>query len=270
MNSQPIQPTALITGASAGIGAAMARQLASEGMNLILTARREDRLQLLADELRKAHGTHTTILTADLSLPEAVARLCEEIHELDLTVDWLVNNAGYGVGGSYLSNDWATHQRFLQVMVTSVAELTHRLLPGMRQRNFGRVVNIASLAALVPSSAGHTLYGAVKSWMVKFSESLNEEMREHGVAVVAVCPGFTYSEFHDVAGTRDQVNQMPGYMWKTSEEVARESVVAARRGGSIYITGLYNRMIALMVRFLPRSLMINLIRSRSKNFRDAH
>ena len=169
---------ALITGASSGIGAAIAREYAARGKPLILTARRADRLNALAVELR-AHVAVETIV-ADLADPNAPLQLFEETQARGLIVDTLVNNAGYGVPGRYLSADWKTHADFLQVLVTAVAELTWRFLPAMEAAGHGRILNIASLAGLVPASAGHTLYGAAKSFVIRFSESLAQGKRGLG------------------------------------------------------------------------------------------
>ncbi|MDJ0655436.1 MAG: SDR family oxidoreductase [Xanthomonadales bacterium] len=264
---QPSDQTALVTGASSGIGAAIATRIAEEGINLILTARRADRLEQLASQLKNDLGVTVHCLAADLADPAAPQALMLEIEQQGLQVDWLVNNAGYGVGGSYVKSDWDTHRDFMQVMLGAVAELTWRVLPAMKERGFGRIVNIASLAALVPASAGHTQYAAVKAWMVKFSESLSLEMAPRGVTVTAVCPGFTYSEFHDVLGIREQISQMPNYMWMTSEEVADQAVKAAIRGDRVYINGRVNRIIAGMSRHLPKGLMDFLVQRRAKSYR---
>ena len=136
-----------------------------------------------------------------------------ELQQRGLTIDFLVNNAGYGVPGSYVNVAWPDHARFMQVMVTAVLDLTYRLFPAMLERGWGRIVNIASVAGMVPAPAGHTLYGASKAFLIRFSEALSAEGAPKGVHVTAVCPGFTYSEFHDVTGTRDRMNKMPGFLW---------------------------------------------------------
>ncbi len=199
---QPEKPArwALVTGASAGIGAAFARELASRGISLVLTARREDRLRQLADDLAAKHGIRTECIAADLADPAAPEALCKEIAARGIAIDWLINNAGYGVPGSYLSQPWARHADFVQVLMTAPCHLAYLLLPGMQQRGYGRIANIASLAGHVPGSAGHTMYAASKAFLIKFSQSLALENRTRGVNVCAVCPGFTYSEFHDVTG----------------------------------------------------------------------
>src|SRR4029079_13292357 len=131
-------------------------------------------------------------------------------------VDTLVNNAGYGVPGRLLSSDWRTHADFLQVMIVAVARLTHLFLAAMEAAGRGRILNVASLAGLVPASAGHTMYGATKAWLIRFSECLALEVGPKGVHVTALCPGFTYSEFHDVNGMREKISKMPKMLWLTS------------------------------------------------------
>lgn len=262
-------PLALITGASAGIGAEYARQMAAAGYDLILTARRGDRLEALAESLRQTHDCRCVCLTADLAEPGAPATLCQALTEQGLAVDVLVNNAGYAVAGVYHQTDWEDQARFLQVMVVAVAELTHRLLPQMRAGGRGGVINVASLAGIVPGSSGHTLYAAVKSFMVSFSESLAMENAGSGLCVQALCPGFTYSEFHDVVGTRDIVSKMPGYMWMNADEVVRFSLERFRKPGTpvMLVPGRFNRFIAMLSRKLPYRAAFALVRSRSSNFR---
>jgi hypothetical protein len=258
---------ALITGASSGIGAAIAREYAKRGKPLILTARREDRLTQLADELGKR--VPCFVIAADLADPAVPEALFFEIQANDLFVDTLVNNAGYGVPGRFLAEDWKTHADFLQVLVTSVVELTHRFLPAMEMAGRGRVLNVASLAGLIPSSAGHTLYGAAKSFVIRFSESLALEMKPRGVHVTALCPGFTYTEFHDVNGMREKVSKLPKSIWLTAAEVAKLGVDAVEAGKSRIVTGKANRTIAAVAKYMPDALARKLVSSRSKDFRDA-
>ena len=181
----PDRPLSLITGASSGIGAAFARELARLGHDLVLTARRVDRLEALAAELRERHAGTITVLAEDLADPAAPQRLADALQQRGLAVDWLINNAGYGVPGRYLSREWRVHADFLQVMITAVGELTHLYLPAMEAAGRGRILNIASLAGLVPASAGHTMYGATKAWLIRFSECLALESGPRGVHVTA-------------------------------------------------------------------------------------
>ena len=260
---------ALVTGASSGIGAEFARQLAARGHDLILTARREDRLRALADELASIHGIDAQVVTADLADPAAPARLVETIAQRGPAVDVLINNAGYGVRGGFLASDWPTHRDFVQVMMAVPTELCHRLLPTMRERGYGRIVNVASLAGHVPGSAGHTLYGASKAYLIKLSQSLALENLGRNVHVCALCPGFTYSEFHDVSGTRGLVSQMPSWMWMDAVRVVREGLDAVERGEIVRVTGRVNRTIKAIFKLLPDRLALRMMAKRSRSFRDA-
>ena len=246
------QRTALITGASAGIGAAFAEVFASKGFDLVLTARRADRLNAVAAGLRERHGRRVEVVVLDHSEPGAAERLCNQLDARGIIVDALVNNAGYGVPGVYVNVPWVTQDAMLRVMVVGVAELTRRLWPGMLQRGYGRVINVASLAGLVPAPAGHTLYGATKAFLIKFSEALAQEGRPHGVHVTALCPGFTRSEFHDVTGTREQMNALPSWFWLEADTVARLGYEAVEAGTPVCVTGRLNRAIALAVRYVPQ------------------
>ena len=246
--------TALVTGASSGIGKAFAELLAEQGYALVLTARRRDRLDELAAVLRQRHGIETHTIVADLAEPDASSRIVAELQQRQLTIDFLVNNAGYGVPGSYVNVAWPDHARFMQVMVTAVLDLTYRLLPAMLERGWGRVVNIASVAGMVPAPAGHTLYGASKAFLIRFSEALAAEGAPKGVHVTAVCPGFTYSEFHDVTGTRDKMNKVPAMFWLDAASVAREGYDAVMRGHPVVVNGWIYRFLVWLNGALPRSL----------------
>ncbi|HEY7872662.1 MAG TPA: SDR family oxidoreductase [Rudaea sp.] len=258
---------ALVTGASAGIGAAFARELAMRGAALVLTARREDRLESLAAELREKHHVRMDCIAADLADPAGVEKLCVEIAHRGIAIDILVNNAGYGVPGNFLAPSWQTHADFFRVLMTAPCELVYKLLPGMQQRSYGRILNIASLAGHIPGSAGHTLYGASKAFVIKFSQSLALENTATGVKVCAVCPGFTYSEFHDVTGTRGIVSKMPKWMWMHAEEVARIGLDAAERGEIVFVTGRVNRAIKSLFKLLPDRFALRAMQKRSKDFR---
>ena len=246
--------TALVTGASSGIGKAFAELLAGKGYALVLTARRRDRLDELAATLRQRHGIAVNTIAADLASPDASSQIAAELQHKGIAIDVLVNNAGYGVPGSYVNVAWPDHSRFMQVMVTAVLDLTYRLIPAMIERGWGRVINIASVAGMVPSPAGHTLYGASKAFVIRFSEALSAENMPKGVNVTAVCPGFTYSEFHDVTGTRDKMNAVPGVLWLTADDVAREGYDAVMRGESVVVNGRIYRLLVWLNGALPRSL----------------
>jgi short-subunit dehydrogenase len=259
--------TALVTGASAGLGEAFAEVFAAEGFDVVVTARREERLRALAARLQRTYGVRVDVIVDDLEDPAAPARLCDRIASLGCAIDALVNNAGYGVPGVYTATPWERHATFLQIMVVAPSELTHRLLPLMIERGYGRIINVASLAGLVPAPAGHTLYAASKAYLIKFSEALSKEVRRYGVHVTAVCPGFTHTEFHDVLGTRQMMNSMPDFMWMDADAVAREGLAAVMEGTPIHVTGSVNRTIATLVRFLPQWLVGFIARRSARAYR---
>src|SRR5262245_50238113 len=230
--------TALITGASAGIGEAFCDVFASHGFDLVITARREERLRSLAERITRAHGVTVTVIPGDLAQPDGADTLGGDIERRGIVVDAVVNNAGYGVPGGYVRSSWETHAAFLNVMVVAGCSLVRRFLPGMIERRYGLIINVASLAGLVPAPAGHTLYAASKAFLVRFSEALSHEGRPYGVNVTALCPGFTLSEFHDVTGTRATVSKMPSFVWMDAATVAREGYEAVIAGKTVHVTGL--------------------------------
>ena len=242
----------LITGASSGIGAAFARIYASHGYDLALTARREERLEALADEIRLRHGVEILVLPGDLSDPATPGRVIDGIAAHGRSVAALVNNAGYGLTGQFTSTAWSQQAAMLQVMLTSICELTHRVLPGMVEAGFGRIVNVASLAGLAPAYPGQGLYSPIKAFLVKMSETLHVENLETGVHVTALCPGFTYSEFHDVNQTRRRLERsLPAWMWLGADEVAASGYEAAEANRPICVTGAPNKALAAVSKILP-------------------
>lgn len=259
---------ALVTGASAGIGAAFARVLAGRGYDVALTARRTDRLETLADEIRLRHGVEALVIGADLAEVEAPGQILDQLTAHGRTVDALVNNAGYGLPGTYAETLWTEQQAFLQVMVHAPCELAHRVLAGMRERRFGRIINVASLAGLIPGSAGHTLYGASKSMMIKFSQSLHLENSAEGVHVSALCPGFTFSEFHDTNGTRALVSaSTPPWLWMGADEVAAAGYEAVEANRPVCVPGAPNKAIATLAKLIPDDWTLALMASQGPRFR---
>jgi len=251
---------ALVTVASAGIGAALARVFAGDGYDVALTARREDRLVQVADDIRLRFGVETLTIPADLADPAAPSAILDHLAAHGRDVDALVNNAGYGLGGTFSDTTWADQAAVLQVMLTAPTELAHRTLPGMAERRFGRVINVASLAGLLPGSAGHTLYGAIKSYLVRFSQSLHLENQQTGVHVTALCPGFTYSEFHDVNGTRETVTSAtPDWLWMGADEVAAVGYEAVEANRPVSVPGAPNKTIAAVAKVLPDDWALGLM-----------
>lgn len=259
---------ALVTGASAGIGAAFARIFASHGYDVALTARRADRLDALSEEIRHRFGVETLTVSADLADTEAPGQILDHLTAHGRSVDALINNAGYGLTGTYAETLWSDQATFIQVMMTAPSELAHRVQGGMRQRGFGRIVNVASLAGLLPGSSGHTLYGATKAYMIRFSQSLHVELASEGVHVTALCPGLTYSEFHDVNGTRAQFSAaIPAWMWQGADEVAATGYEAVEANRPICVPGAPNKAIAALTKIIPEDWSLALMASQSSRLR---
>lgn len=242
--------TALVTGASAGIGAAFAELLAAEGLDLLLVARREDRLRELADRLTDKHNGRYEILAADLRDPAAPTKIFNHASELGVDIDVLINNAGLSGKGAFSETPWDEIGGELQVMVTAVTELAHLAVPGMRERGWGRVINLSSLAAFQPPGAS-LLYTGIKTYILNMSQALDMELKPYGVNVTALCPGFTRSEFHDVMGTRSQADNLPGVMWQDADDVAREGWEAVMKGKPICVPGSLNKVLSATMRPIP-------------------
>lgn len=248
---------ALVTGASAGIGASFARLLAAEGYALILVARREERLRALADELSAAHELRCEIIVADLTESAAPLDIVARAEALGLNIDVLINNAGLSGRGKFAETPWPDLAGELQLMVTAVTELARRVVPGMKQRGWGRVVNVSSLAAFAPPAAS-LLYTGIKSYVLNMSQALDMELKAHGVHVTALCPGFTRSEFHDVMGTRETMNKFPGLIWQDADEVARAGYAAVMKGRPVCVPGAFNKLVASGMRPIPQRLRYEL------------
>jgi short-subunit dehydrogenase len=243
--------TALITGASAGIGSELARVFAAKGSDLVLTARRAERLSALADELHGRHGVRVRTIPADLALPDTPKALIAAIEGDGLAVDALINDAGFAVPGRYRDTTWDAQRDFLQVLVTAPCELIQRVLPGMTRRGYGRILNVASVAGLMPGAASHTLYGGAKAMLIKISQSLHSEQKGTGVHVTALCPGFTYTEFHDVTGTREEMRRMPKIMWLSPARVAVQGYEAVMKNRAVCIPGAQYKAITALAKLLP-------------------
>jgi hypothetical protein len=244
--------TALVTGASAGLGTLFARALAAEGHDLILTARRTDRLEALATELRAAHGVTVETIAADLAAPGAVAGLIAEIGTRGLAVDTLINNAGFGLSGTVAGQDGAALGRMIAVNCSALVELCHAVVPAMIAQRRGGILNVASTAAFQPGP-GMAVYYATKAFVLSFSEALHEEVRRHGVHVSALCPGPTATEFFDAAGTSDDfaLKKLAG----DPAVVVRDGLKALAANQAVKVSGMRNAVMAGSVRFTPRWLI---------------
>ena len=228
--------TALVTGASAGLGVEFAEQLASRGYHLVLVARRKEKLDGVAADLADRYGVDVRTISADLSDPDAPRALFEATSGEGIHVDFLVNNAG-SAGPSLLEEkDWAPQAAFLELMMTSVAHMCHHYLPPMQARGFGRVVNVSSFAGRLARPAG-AHYGPSKAYLVALSEELALMLKGTDVHVSALCPGFTHTDFHESAGLMEMKNALPGFMWYDAATVVREGLDAVERGKPIQISG---------------------------------
>jgi short-subunit dehydrogenase len=228
--------TALITGASAGLGIEFARQLAADHYNLVLVARRRVKLEEVADELRAQFGIVVTIVPADLSDPQAPCAIYETLKASSITIDYLVNNAGAAGSDLLEDREWTRQQNFFQLMMLSVAHLCHLFIPDMRERGFGRVINIASVAARIPQAGGCN-YGPSKAYLVALSEDLSLTLHGTGVNVCALCPGYTHTDFHSTAGLEEMKQAMPKWLWYKAETVVEDGLKAVEKGKPVYLSG---------------------------------
>lgn len=239
--------TALITGASSGIGAEFARQLAASGYDVVLTARREDRLQALGRELQAQHGIAASTLVADLASDEGIAALEQAITELP-ALDLLVNNAGFGVTGAYSRADVEPQLAMLHVHVQAPMRLVRAVLPGMLARRRGGIINVASVAGFM-GLPGNVTYSATKAYLINFSRGLAAEVGGRGVRVQALCPGFTVTEMTDRSVIeRYARSRLLRLAWSRPEFVVSSSLAALQRGKVVCVPGLLNQTLALVAR----------------------
>ena len=243
----------LITGASSGIGEVFARKLAARGRNVLLVARSEDKLITLCNELGRSNSIRAQYVALDLSKPESPARLFEEVQKRGLTVDMLINNAGFGSMGEFASLDLARELNMIDLNVKSLVELTHRFLPSMIERKQGAIINVASTAAFQPVPFMAT-YAATKAFVLSFSEALWEENRPYGIKVMALCPGVTDTNFFEAA----RGHKPPARASQTPEEVVDTALRGLARGKSHVISGWTNFLMTQSERLAPRALVIRL------------
>ena len=243
---------ALITGASSGIGAEFAERLAARGMHLVLTARREEKLIQLAEELHTKHGTRCEVIVCDLTKSEQIDHLIDEISNRQIDIELLVNNAGFAVVGEFEKTDSQEVLKMIQLNIAALTDLTYRILPDMLDHQHGAIINVASVAAFQPV-AYMGAYAASKSYVLNFSESLWAEVRDRGVTVMALCPGVTQTSFFDVAG-------VPGWLKKqrsqTPEEVVKTALHALEKRKLYTVSGWRNYFLTLAVRLASRKLAV--------------
>lgn len=248
-------PTALITGASAGLGAEFARQLADRGAGLVLVARSEDALQALAAQLRASHGVTVEVLVADLADEQDVDRVARRIADAERPIDLLVNNAGFGLPLHFADNEIADEVRHLRVHVEAPMRLMHAALGAMRGRG-GRIINVASVAGFISRST----YSACKAWLIGFSRWANGEYAADGVTVTALCPGFVHTTFHSRMGLGTGEEGVPPFLWLDAPFVVRQGLRAAARGRSVVVPSLRYKAVIVGARLVPRALTARIAR----------
>jgi hypothetical protein len=253
----PDRKTALITGASFGIGLEFSRIFAREGYNLVLVARSADKLRQLASELEKAHGTRSLMLATDLSEPGAPAYVLDQTTRADIQVDVLVNNAGFGQYGMFAENDLEECLRQIQLNVTTLTHLTRLYLPAMIARKSGGILNVASTAAFQPGPL-MAVYFATKAYVLHFSEALANELDGTGVSVTCLCPGPTATEFHKRANATGMRLLKFGSM--DARTVAEDGYRGLVAGKPVVISGFKNWLVAQSVRFSPRRMVTAIAR----------
>ena len=250
--------TALITGASGGIGEELARLFAGNEHDLVLVARSEEKLEALGGELSRAHGVQSRALAADLADPAAPPRLFQSIEDLGITIDVLVNNAGFGARGAFSEIDYEVESRMIQLNVATLTQLTRLFLPGMLERRSGKVLNVASTAAFVPGPF-MAVYYASKAYVLSFSEGLSEEVQGTGVTVTALCPGPTQTNFAAAAGNQDSILFRTGSVMD-ARTVARAGYHGLMAGERLVIPGWSNQMTVFSTRLAPRTMLAKITR----------
>jgi short-subunit dehydrogenase len=251
--------TALITGSSNGIGYEMAKVHAEKGDNLVLVARCKSKLDELKKELEEKYKIKIYTIGKDLSVPGAALEVFDELKRQNISVDYLINNAGFGDFGLFAECDWHKQEQMINLNITTLAHLTWLLLPDMINRKSGKILNVASTASFQPGPT-MSVYFASKAFVLSFSEAINNEVKEHGITVTALCPGGTHSGFQAAASSQEG-KHFEGKNFATSGEVAEFGYRAMMKGKAVAIHGLKNTIMANSVRFAPRSLVVKVTRN---------
>ena len=251
--------TCLVTGASSGIGAELARGLAERGHGVTLCARREGRLTQLAEELAGEHGIRAETVALDVTDTHARGELVIELDERGLTVEVLINNAGFGSGGAFVDLDPNNEAAMVRTNVEALIAMTGAFLPGMVERGRGAILNLASLIAFQPVPFQAT-YGATKAAVLSFSDALHEEVRGKGVTVTSVCPGPVRTEFGEAGGFGGADEDIPARFWLDPGKVAADALEALEKGDRITVPGVRNQILALYGQHMPRFLLLPLLR----------
>lgn len=259
--------TALITGASGGIGLELARIHASKGDNLILVARSGDRLAEIKSEIESTYHVSVRFLVSDLSVRYAPKKIFDEITHNNIAVDYLINNAGFGDFGLFLDSDWDKQESMINLNITALAHLTKLFLPGMVERGGGKILNVASLAAFTPGPT-MSVYFATKAFVLSFSQALNNELKDKGITVTALCPGSVDTKFHEVALGDPKLVRERKMM--SASEAAETGYQAMMTGKPVVIPGFKESVLAFASRFVPREMVVKSARKiqEKKNYRE--
>lgn len=241
--------TALITGATAGIGNAFARILAARGTDLVLVARRTERLETIADELHRRHGVTVETITADLATPEGTDRVADRLSDANRPIDLLVNNAGASLAGWFGTTNIADEDRQLDLLVRAPMHLMDAAIKSMSGRGRGGIINVASVAAFTPRGA----YSAHKAWLVNLSQWANLQYADVGVTVQALCPGFTRTEFHQSMGA--DIDDVPGWMWLKTDPLVRASLKDLEKGKAISVPSMRYKALTFIARHAPAGVV---------------
>lgn len=241
--------TALVTGATSGIGHAFCRELAERGSNLVMVARHRARLENVSDELRARYSVNVEILAADLSERTQLRRVADRVADRERPIDLLVNNAGFTTRKSLLKGDLADEEAMLDVLCRAVLVLSHAGALSMKERRHGRIINVSSIAGFVPTSS----YGAAKAWVTAFTETLAHELSGSGVTATALCPGFTHTEFHERADL--DMSRLPKAMWLEADGLVRDCLDDVAAGKIISVPGVQYKVISGIAQVVPRSLL---------------
>lgn len=250
--------TALITGASSGLGERFADSLARRGYSLVLTARREDRLKAVAAHAKELGAPTVEIISADLAARDSAAAICQHLRDAKIEIDYLVNNAGFGTSGRFARLPLEREIEEIDLNVTALVALTRMLLPAMVERRRGTIINVASTAAFQAVPFMST-YAATKAFVMSFSEGLAGELAGTGVTVSALCPGPVKTEFQAVAKNAD--SRVPPFVYLDAEKVVEQGIAAAASGRTVHIAGLLNFITAESIRFIPRALVNRIART---------
>jgi uncharacterized protein len=256
----PDMRTALVTGATSGIGHAFCRELAERGNDLVIVARDRARLENVSDELRARYSVNVEILAVDLSKPAQLRRVADRLADRDHPVNLLVNNAGFGMTKSFLKGDLADEEAMFDVLCRAVLVLSHTAALSMKARGRGHIINVSSVAGFVPRGT----YGAAKAWVTAFTETLAYELEGSGVSATALCPGFTHTEFHERANL--DMSRLPQAMWLDADWLVRDCLDDVRAGKVISVPGIQYKVIAGVAQIVPNSLM-RVLSSRADSFR---